>query len=495
MRGTLYRLRAMSQISFRDSIQRHTAYRQAEWGFRRLRTVAWKLLAFLFAVQNLALSAQAQEATAREAAVLGLPPDREAIEAQFRDRLEKIASKCDELGLIEEAAITRQWPVDRFNDRHYFFVPPSRDALRPDSSADKNLQYWYEHFLGARSEYADHLFELAKIAAGTDDARAFRLLHEVLHENPDHLAARAALGYEQHDGEWLRDRAKIRSNKATRDQKLFGWKRRTYWTVHSPHFRIDCAADREVGEELVRNAERWYSVWRQLFFNYWNRGQSVRNWIDGKSSDTGSRHKFEIVLFRDRQQYLAGLSSVEGIEISTGYYDDQQRKSFFYVDGNSAESIDTWQHELTHQWFQETIPSRDSPSEDAYAWVLEGIAMYMESLEDRQTFFSVGGVDATRLQYARLRFNRDGFFVPLESANQLGRKALQQHADVRQIYSQSAGVCHYLMSGEQRDSFIAFLKSFYEKRGGKPSLKEHLGEMVSLDRAYQTWLLPLEKEV
>ncbi len=418
--------------------------------------------------------------------------ERSEIDAEFHQRLQDLAARCEILGLEEQAAITRNWFIVRRPDLLYLFVPPETDHPKPPESTDRNVQYWHRHFCEARIEQSERLFQLAgKVAQGGNFSEAFRLLHEVLHEHPGHQNARAALGYKQSaDGLWLRDFKQIRSSEASRDQQPFGWKRRTYWKVQSRHFSIDCAGDHESGEALAAQAERWYTVWRQLFFDYWDRGHNVKNWIDGKSSDSGSSHQFDVVLFKDRDQYLAELASVPGIEISTGYYNDQQRKSFFYQAENA---IDTWRHELTHQWFQETIPTKNSPSENSSAWVIEGIAMFMESMRESDSVVTVGGIDATRLQFARLRFHRDEFFLPLEAADQLGREALQQHADVRQIYSQSAGVCHHLMLNEKREDFIHFLKSLYSRRGPERKLSDFVGELHELDKSYREWLFPVDR--
>lgn len=420
--------------------------------------------------------------------------DRAKIDSAFNKDLEVIAAKCDEIGkLAQQAEITREWASanQRLPDRLYFFIPPENDQLEPNEEADANVKFWYRRFRNLRNDYSDQLFEIVKqLAENQQDRDAFVLLHEVLYQNPDHESARKALGYKKDSmGRWYRDRARIRATKANHAQKQFRWRAGSYWKIRSPHFSIDCAGDQEAGKRLAENAERWYLVWRQLFFDYWNRGQTVKNWIDGKSADTGSKHQFEIVLFRDRAQYLHDLSTVPGIEISAGYYNDAEQLSFFYLD-NNIES--TWRHELTHQWFQETIPTVDSPSEESHAWALEGIAMFMESMQEQGSLVTIGGIDALRLQYARLRFNREGFFKPIQAVSEMGREQLQQDPDVRKIYSQSAGLSHMLMlEPEQRDHFVQFLKKLYTKGADKAPLDEYVGDLAELDRQYRDWLVPV----
>ncbi|HMO13560.1 MAG TPA: hypothetical protein PKD64_11965 [Pirellulaceae bacterium] len=424
--------------------------------------------------------------------------ERSVLDSAYNERLSALAAKCDELGLVDQAETTRTWFVRRLPDRMYFFVPPESDPLLPPDDADRNVKFWYQHMLKIREEHAASLFALAAEIAEDDSAQAFQLLHEVLRENPGHEPARKALGYRRSgEGLWLRDQRRVRANPAPRDHDLFGWKRREYWKVSSRHFSIDCsgndAASREAGLKLAEMADRWYIVWRQLFFDYWNRGQSVKKWIEGQSSDSGSHHNFEVVLFKDRAHYLTSLSSVTGIEISSGYYDDRLKRSFFYVD--EVDSHDTWIHELTHQWFQETIPTRPKPAENSATWVMEGVAMFMESLKDHGTYITIGGSDATRLQYARLRFNRDQFFLPMETVDQMGREQFQNHAEVRSLYSQVAGVCHHIMLSDARFAFIELLKSIYGRRDTRQTTPDFLGSLKILDDNYQAWLLPVDSKI
>ena len=71
------------------------------------------------------------------------------------------------------------------------------------------------------------------------------------------------------------------------------------------------------------------------------------------------------MLFRDRDEYVRQLSRAEPrIEISVGYYSQQHQKAFFYAGDDAVR--DTWVHESTHQFFQETgvvaLGSESSPT-------------------------------------------------------------------------------------------------------------------------------------
>ena len=442
-----------------------------------------------FILSLLTIALACVQADSQEAVVV---LDRTEIDQRFREQLESVADICEQNGLTAEAQVTRNWFVERYPDREYFFVPLPADTLKPQPDADKLIQFWYRKFTQVRYDHAEQLFGLAvQMAESEENARAFQLLHEVLHENPDHAVARRALGYKQDSqGNWFRNRAVARASNPARPQRQFRWGAGTYSRITSKHFRIDCAGDKERGIELANRAERWYEIWGQMFFDYWSRGHSVKNWIDGKSNYKGSSHEFQMVLFRDRDQYLSDLASVQGIEISSGYYSNGEEMSLFYL---ADDSLATWRHELTHQWFQETIPTVDVPSESNHAWMVEGIAMLMESMKETEHYATVGGMDAVRLQYARLRFNREGYIESLSRLQTLSRSSLQTDSDVRKIYSQSAALCQFFMGDKYRNQFVEFIKTVYTRGGHKADL-DGVGKISELDREFRDWLLPVPTE-
>ncbi len=90
--------------------------------------------------------------------------------------------------------------------------------------------------------------------------------------------------------------------------------------------------------------------------------------------------------------------------------------------------------------------------------------MYFEGLYDFGDFVTLGGFDTQRLQYARLRALKEGRYLPFAGLSKLSQSELQAHPEVRQLYSQAAGVTQFLMTGEQgrhRAGVIEFLKLFY----------------------------------
>ena len=179
-----------------------------------------------------------------------------------------------------------------------------------------------------------------------------------------------------------------------------------------------------------------------------------------------------MVQFKNRQEYLAQLAPLEPqIAVSLGYYMHGRRTSFFYAGDESLRA--TWFHEATHQLFQESAQAIEGVGEKWNFWILEGIAVYMESLVPHGGYWTLGGFDADRLQYARARILSGGDYTPLSELVRLGRDDLQRHPDIRRIYTQSAGLSHFLMNGSNarfRQSLVDLLRAQYQGRDSTRSL-------------------------
>jgi hypothetical protein len=187
---------------------------------------------------------------------------------------------------------------------------------------------------------------------------------------------------------------------------------------------------------------------------------------------------------------------VPGVEISSGYYSNPKNTSFFFFDGEDSSVEDTWKHELTHQLFRESIGTGKNLKffENEFIWFDEGAATYAESLVDFGDFVTLGGFEARRMQYARVRLLLEGYQVPLTELNQLGRLGLQRRPDILRLYGQIAGQFDMLMndqSGQNEPKLIALLQLLYRGktvRTGK--LEELLGASLDqLDQRYRQYLI------
>jgi hypothetical protein len=412
----------------------------------------------------------------------------------FPSRLESLAAKCDELGLKEQAEITRGWIVERHPGRQYLFLPDAADPAATKASGDL-VEKWQAKFLELRTAQAEALFEESKQALGRHDpARAYQLLYEVLRENPDHAEARRILGYNQTSRGWmLPEWERMAAQPGRFDHSKLGWRARAYWRLETPHFELVTNHSAKEALEAGRQLEDLHALWRQIFFRYWSTeaGLAAR-FAGGREPLARPRPKMQVVLFKSREEYVARLAPNQPqIGVTLGIYLDRERTAFFYAGDTSV--YPTWQHEATHQLFQESIPNGTArPGEEQNFWAIEGAALYMESLVKHDGYWTAGGCEADRLQFARYRALAGDFSQPLAQLVTLGREDLQTSADIRKLYAQAAGVAQFLLDGndgKHREAFIDLLVAIYQGEDAADSLAQATGQPYpSLDEQYRAFL-------
>ena len=406
----------------------------------------WSAFASLLAGANL------PAAESDRSAVLA---EKDKLDRQFAEQLAGLATRCQQLGLEEPARQTRVWIIRRDPSRTYLFDPAATDPLRPDASQPVLVQQWYAKLTEYRKAQAAALFELARRAAADHPTLAFRWLHEVLREDPDHAESRRILGYRHGGSGWQRPERVTRVRQATTVHPQLAWPARTYWWIESQHFRVATNHSAEAGTELSLTLEKLYDAWQQVLFSVWAREGSLVHKFNGSEVSLGSSRRHNVVLFRDRDNYVQQLSAVEPrIAVSLGYYLDRMSTAFFYAGDPSVKA--TWLHEATHQLFQERAGVATEVGMNYNFWATEGVALYMESLRDHGGYLTVGGFDADRLQFARYRALNERFVIPVEKLVLYGREALQQDEDIRRIYTQAAGLAHFLLDYDQGRYAAAF---------------------------------------
>jgi hypothetical protein len=299
-------------------------------------------------------------------------------------------------------------------------------------------------------------------------------LYDIVREDPDHEPTRTVLGLASRTRSATEDGIRLRRPNSRHPQ--FGWPARGYWLVESPHFRVETNASRDAARTLVRQLERLHLVWSQLFFDFWSTPEQLRAAMRQRRVFDLPDKRHRVVLFAERTQYTQVLQPYEPqIEITLGIYRHADRTAYFHHELSSSHA--TRIHEVTHQLFHEIADADDTVGEQANFWIVEGIALYMESLGERNEVVHLGGLDAERLQYARYRALSEGFHVPLRQLALLGRHALQTHEHIRQLYSEAAGITQFLMHQEDggRAAVIGQLRSVYGVR------KASLAPSKSLD--------------
>ena len=317
-------------------------------------------------------------------------------------------------------------------------------------------------------------------------AQAFRLVHEIAYHHPTHEIAQTVINQSSR-----KDSIHARLSRASHRQ--IGWPKGKYWRVSSPHFQIATNATQQQGEQLAILLENLVTAWRQVFFEYASSGQNLKRAIEHKTRLTFPRRSHRIVLFATRQDYVNFLSKMEPFAQETlGYYSSKNQTAYFFLDDRESLQA-TWLHETTHQLFHETRRVRKDIGRDHNFWVVEGLALYMESLQElHDGCWSVGGLDADRIQFARHRRIAEGFFVPLQTLSSFGQQQIQQHKDIRRLYSQAAGITQFFLhqdNGSLRKPFMRYLSAVYAGRDSESTLAAQLKvPLADLDVNYARFL-------
>jgi hypothetical protein len=421
--------------------------------------------------------------------------ERADIDTAYAAQLAAFAQKCDELKLPEEAALARSWAVPRLPDRQTIFVPPAKGPTAPK---DELRLKAHEKFMQLRAAQADKLFALSQLYLAADDpTRAYQALHETLRENPDHAAARAILGFRLADGVWRVPGAKTGVLKASvAHGQVKDFKPGKYWRVTTSHFQIATNAGPDAGQKFGEQLERLQTVWRQVFFRYWSDADELRARFAKPSVEPKPKKPFDVVLFKTREEYVANLVATEPrIALTHGFYSDAKSTAFFYLGDARTEAI--CNHEVTHQLFQESGSAARMVGAKNNFWIVEGIALYVESLRTIEhggaiDGVTLGGWDADRLQFARHHVFNGQFQMPLAQLTAYSREALQKDADIKRLYSQAAGVAHYLVDGDggkQREATVTYLAGVYAGRADAAALAQLTDTpFEKLDAAYRDYL-------
>jgi len=437
---------------------------------------------------------------------------RAKLDQPFAEKLESLAKKCDEIGLKSQAAITRGWMIPRFPNRQYFFLPEARDSLAPKMGAADLEQKWFAKFQEHRVAHAESLFELAKNESKESRAAwAYQLLHEVLRENPDHAEARQILGYQKvASAGWILAGKSTLPTPVRKAHLKYGWGAGKYWRHETPHYSIATSTSVKQAIELGQKMEELHALWRQAFFSFWTNQPALEHRFGGgKEPLVKEPKKLDVVLFKDREEYVAILKPGEPkIELTTGIYLDKEQTVFLYA-GDVTRTA-TWYHEATHQLFQEIDRFPPEPGSKGNFWMVEGMALYMESLTRHQvsgaagspsggSYWTLGGWESDRLQFARYRGLSGDFLMPLEKLSAMGRKDLQASEDIRKIYSQAAGLSHFLMDAQDglyREPAISIFRALYDGRDTTGAFAKVLGASnAELDRDYLAYLEVNDKDL
>ena len=402
------------------------------------------------------------------------------------------------------------WLVPYHTARRHFVIPV--DLLPPDGDRDPDSENsdttgnrvgkeeidlspverqatgneWSERWHEARQRHAHRLVELAQ-RLDDDDPIVGELLLESLREDPTNRAARESVG---RLFPTLRSRAMpLRARHGTTRERELGWPPGRYHRIHSTHYQLLSNSDVAASRRLTRALERLYVTAQVLF-------QPVGNQVlDGgrRRSDqrqTRRSRPLRVVQFATKEEYTTFLKpQIPQIGMTLGYFDPGRRTCYFFADVDDDETMATVLHEATHQLLQELFDPITGVGEERDFWIVEGIALYMESCHFGPGYVVMGGPDTNRVQYARYRALHEGYYVPLTDLLSLGRNAFQQHPELRRLYSQSAGLTHWFLDSpdlERRIGLLRYLRHVYLHDDREPDTLTYFTRLdpTEIDKRY-----------
>ena len=379
------------------------------------------------------------------------------------------------------------WLFRRDPTKLYAFVPTVINAKTAAELQPEVRQ--------ALTQHGERLFQLAKdYAESGREGDAYRMLFETLVVSPGHDGASMILGPTIAD--------LVPPNLETTNAHGNAASGKDLWVAtwrlgeggYQSTFSVLSDANVEELKPILESLEHLYTVWDQVFFEYWSPpGRLTQAFLREEPLGRRVARKHSIVVFASQRDYIARLGGLApNIEQSKGYYALRRRQSLFYLGDVDAER--SWLHEASHQLFQERLSSRQNVGDDSNFWFVEGIALLMESLENHGQHATLGGMFCDRLQYARFNLFSRKFLRPLEELCEMGQQDFQRDTQVRQLYSQSAGVAQWLMTHEQakyRKSAIQLLRLVYQSKAKPTSLFELLQQTADeANREYIEFLRP-----
>jgi hypothetical protein len=176
------------------------------------------------------------------------------------------------------------------------------------------------------------------------------------------------------------------------------------------------------------------------------------------------------------------------IERTNGFYFPQRKTAYFF----SPLETKILFHEGTHQILEEHFFRESTPTFRNNFWVIEGIALFMETLKIEKETYKIGDILADRLYSARVyRFERN-HRLPTQRLTAMSSTEIQSSANLQEIYSQSATLVHWLMfadEGQHRTALFELLRRIYLGSARPETLSELTGlSFEELDARYVEFL-------
>jgi len=474
-----------------------------------------KLSSVLCCAVLLAGNCLAADDVAREAA---------ALKAHFAADLGRLAAWCRQKNLTAEANKTDALVASPDPYKIVLPVLPREvGSLPPPDGASGDRAEWQRRLLRLRQEQASALFGLAQRCVRQHQASlAYRLAMDAICTNPDHEGARRVFGYQKYQNQWRTPYEVLMLRSGMVWHEKFGWIEKTNlpryergerlvgvtwidaaadatlhaeivsgWDIETEHYRIRTNHSIEAAVALGVRLENLHRVWRQMFLGYYSSVAEVEALFSGRSIRNAELPKLEVVYFRDKEQYHQALKPImPDVGISAGLYVAQNHTAYFFA--GSEDSERTTYHEATHQLFQQSRRVSDEAGRNANCWLMEGIAMYMETLHREGECLVLGGLNDVRMEAARYHVEEKDFYLPFDKLVRMGVQNLQGHPEISKLYSQIAGMTSFLVhfeDGRYRDALVSVLTATYNGSRDPDLLARATGVgYAELDKQYQAYM-------
>jgi len=446
--------------------------------------------------------------------------------AAFTAQLKQLADWAAKQGLAEQAQQTREWQPEASADRQILYLVSEGPSAAAPKAEPAAAAQWRTKFEQLRREHSAKLVDLMDQAAKQRQfGLAYELAHQACREHPADERLRKLLGYQKYEDAWYRPWTirKLKAGSEWRDglgwvlgshlakvdagQRYFQgrWlspeeeaERRQEidkgWQVGTEHYSVTTNLNQQAAVALATRLEKFQAAWRQLFVGYLATDKELSAmFASGRPlRQTSQRH--QVIYFATRDQYNEALRPLQPrINITLGIYFDTLRQCYFFA--GEEQDAGTLFHEAAHQLFQESRPVATNVGRADNFWALEGVACYLESIEEGPDWIAVGGRDAGRMPAARQRLLVGNNYLPLGELTALGLTAIQEHADLPRLYTESAGLATFFMQAQQgryREPWVRYLTAIYTGRATPKSLAELTGQSYEeLDRQYRAYLEPM----
>ena len=446
---------------------------------------------------------------------------------EFRQSLESVAVWCDRRGLKEEAAFARSAILPQYPDRMCIpkfpleqgtlalekGIPKSlpRDCVayvtgaddeRPEGKTWTDAQMARSYLVSLREKYAKDLSMMAKVACRqARGTLATQLAMAALHANPDHPQLRAAFGFVKYKNQWRTPWEVKMLKDGYVDHPRFGWLPKSHlekyeagqryykdrwisaeedarlhanykngWVIESEHYLIATTHSIEEGVRLRNQLEHFYRAWKMIFYRYAATDEELASYFSGKVTPKIPAYRHKIVVYRDRAEFMRETRSDAG-----GFYYTGDKCCHFYAHGPDQSdreknaTLGTMYHEATHQLFSEIEGQVKWGGSKQNYWIIEGVAVFMESFRQQDGFYTVGNRNAWRVEQARQLWREKKIGLSMSEMLDVNSAVWKKFMDDEAInlYSQVAGIFQFLMfadGGRYRDPLIVYLQQVYDDK-------------------------------